>query len=73
MTIEDNGFGYSKENLKAVFSDGWQFKANMLQVPCVMYSLLNVFATAAIAPYSVTYLCPREGKGLGWACGYPRT
>ena len=33
ITVEDNGVGVSAENLKAVFSDGWQFKANMLQVP----------------------------------------
>ena len=32
ITVEDNGVGVSAENLKAVFSDGWQFKANMLQV-----------------------------------------
>jgi len=31
VTVEDNGVGVSAENLKAVFSDGWQFKANMLQ------------------------------------------
>lgn len=32
VTIKDNGPGISPENLKAVFYDGWQFKANMLQV-----------------------------------------
>lgn len=32
VVVRDSGVGLSDENLKEVFSDGWQFKANMLQV-----------------------------------------
>ena len=34
VTVQDSGVGVSAENLRAVFSDGWQFNANMLQVVC---------------------------------------
>lgn len=39
VMVKDNGVGVSADNLKAVFSDGWQFKANMLQV---LWSVLKV-------------------------------
>lgn len=32
VTVQDSGVGLSAENLKQVFSDGWQFNANQLQV-----------------------------------------
>lgn len=32
VLVKDNGVGVAPENLKFVFADGWQFKANILQV-----------------------------------------
>jgi hypothetical protein len=53
VTVQDNGVGVAAENLNAVFSDGWQFKANMLQVGYL--NSIDCF----VLPLCCMYVCMR--------------
>lgn len=61
VTVEDNGVGVSAENLKAVFSDGWQFKANMLQV----FQIMNIIDIFSMNKTSFPLLFSRVDKVQG--------